>query len=161
MAERWKGVVGVDHYEVSNLGRVRSFCYRKRKANRVTAGKPIIIKQSMDGKGYPTVNLFMGGRCVPRRLVHRLVLIAFRGPPGDGLLCNHIDGNPSNNRLSNLEWVTNAENSQKGRKAILCAQDVRRIRSSKEKQKVIAKKYGISLSAVNDVICRRRWANVA
>lgn len=43
--------------------------------------------------------------------VHRIVMLAFIGDAGD-LQVNHKDGNPKNNRLSNLEYVTASENSQ-------------------------------------------------
>ena len=44
--------------------------------------------------------------------VHRLVAAAFFGPPPnvDAWQVNHIDGNPSNNSVSNLQYVTPAEN---------------------------------------------------
>lgn len=38
--------------------------------------------------------------------VHRLVALVFIGPRPDGHEINHLDGNPSNNALSNLEYVT-------------------------------------------------------
>ena len=43
--------------------------------------------------------------------VHRLVALAFLGPPPDrGSQVNHKDGNPENNFLWNLEWVSGSEN---------------------------------------------------
>ncbi len=41
---------------------------------------------------------------------HRLVLAAFKGWPPEGYECNHIDGNPANNNVDNLEWITKEEN---------------------------------------------------
>ena len=44
-------------------------------------------------------------------LVHRLVALAFI-PKVDGKECiNHIDGNPKNNRVENLEWCNHTENN--------------------------------------------------
>lgn len=45
---------------------------------------------------------------------HRLVLLSFKGVDSNPLRTeiNHIDGNPSNNSLSNLEWCTHQENMQ-------------------------------------------------
>ena len=45
-------------------------------------------------------------------MVHRLVLMAFVGLPGDGQECRHLDGNPANNELVNLAWGTHKENEK-------------------------------------------------
>jgi hypothetical protein len=45
------------------------------------------------------------------RYVHTLVLEAFVGPCPSGQECRHLDGDPGNNRLSNLKWGTRRENS--------------------------------------------------
>lgn len=60
-------------------------------------------------KGY--VKVSMGTGII--RQVHRLVLMSFRPITNpEKYHVNHIDGNPSNNRLDNLEWVTNGQNKQ-------------------------------------------------
>jgi predicted HicB family RNase H-like nuclease len=76
------------------------------------------LKLSEDDGGYLKVQI--GGR--PRG-VHVLVLLTFRGPPQEGQVCRHLDGNPANNHLDNLAWGTRSENAhdsvkhQKMRKA--------------------------------------------
>jgi hypothetical protein len=45
------------------------------------------------------------------RYVHRLVAIYFVENTRNLNEVNHIDGNPGNNRLDNLEWMTQGENS--------------------------------------------------
>lgn len=45
--------------------------------------------------------------------VHRAVIVAFRGPPPfPGAQCRHLDGDPSNNRLSNLCWGSARDNAE-------------------------------------------------
>lgn len=84
-------------YEVSNLGEVR---------NKLT-GK---VLKPFDKEGYKRVRLCKDKKAVSTG-IHRLVLMSFC--PVDGmekLEADHIDGNKSNNSLSNLRWVTHEEN---------------------------------------------------
>lgn len=43
--------------------------------------------------------------------VHQLVLEAFVGPRPEGMVTRHLNGDPSDNRLTNLAWGTHAENN--------------------------------------------------
>ena len=81
-------------WQVSSLGRCRS-----------TYG--IITEGSLHTCGYRRVTI--EGRMW---LIHRIVKLAFHGPPKcDGKWqVNHVDGNPGNNRLNNLEYVTPSQN---------------------------------------------------
>jgi hypothetical protein len=44
--------------------------------------------------------------------VHHLVLLAFKGPCPKGMEARHLDGDPSNNKISNLRWGTPKKNMQ-------------------------------------------------
>lgn len=48
-------------------------------------------------------------------LVHRMVWECFRGEIPKGMEINHIDSNPHNNNLENLELITHSENCRKAR----------------------------------------------
>ena len=99
MSEIWKDIVGYEGlYQVSNFGRVKSF-HRK---------EPIILKPLVTRKGYLRVELYDGTNS-QLRLIHRLVIEAFN-PNNTNLQVNHIDGDKSNNKLSNLEWCSGSEN---------------------------------------------------
>lgn len=85
-------------YEVSNLGEVR---------NKLT-GK--VLKLFPNKHGYLRVRLVKDKKAFGTG-IHRLVMMAFC--PVDGmnkLEVDHIDGDKSNNTLSNLRWVTHEEN---------------------------------------------------
>jgi len=72
----------------------------------VRSGK--FLKQE-DNKGYKRVTLSMNGK-TKRYQVHRLVATHFILNPLKKPCVNHIDGNPSNNNMKNLEWCTYQEN---------------------------------------------------
>ena len=103
-AEVWKAAVCpfkmllLSGVEVSTCGRVR-FCLHGR--TRITNG-------CRSRSGYSSVAI--GGRTLS---VHRLVLATFCGQPGSpGMHVNHKDGNPGNNHVENLEYVTPSQNAQ-------------------------------------------------
>ena len=98
--EEWRDVVGYEGlYQVSNCGRVKSF--KKDKAK--------IIKSNPGIGGYLRVVLCKDFD-KKNRFVHVLVAQAFIPNPEGKRQVNHIDGDKNNNRVSNLEWVTPAEN---------------------------------------------------
>jgi len=77
---------------------------------RVLSGEWTQMKPRTNNRGYLTVNLRDdGGRKAPR-LIHRLVLLTFSGPPKKGQETRHLDGDPKNNKLENLKWGTKKEN---------------------------------------------------
>lgn len=106
----WRDVPGWEgEIQVSNTGLVR----RIRKWTRwgsVPVSPPASIR-FVEKEGYNRVMLVRKGE---RWMVgvHRLVALAFIGPPPDGnrTVINHIDSNRSNNTVSNLEWCSHAEN---------------------------------------------------
>ena len=115
MKEIWKDIKGYKgKYQVSNIGRVKRLSRRMKterwikKVGRNTTKEKILssIKKSI---GYTQVNLGKKGK-MRVYLIHRLVGEAFIPNPENKSQINHKDGNKSNNRIDNLEWVTPREN---------------------------------------------------
>jgi len=101
--EIWKDIPGYEgHYQVSNCGQVKSLKF----------GKERILKHSTDGYGY-----LMVGLCIHVKQktfkIHQLVAMAFLNhePNGYNIIVNHIDNNPLNNNIDNLELVSVRYNS--------------------------------------------------
>lgn len=90
MTEEWKEVDDYPDYYVSNYGNVWS-----KKSGKM-------LKQAIDKDGYKIVTLYRDGE-YKKRKVHRLVASAFLSSSIDGKQINHIDENPANNRLDNIE----------------------------------------------------------
>lgn len=99
MTEEWKTINDFENYQVSNLGNIRNV-----KTNKIL--KPIVSKQD-----YLKINLVNEGKCC-QVYIHRLVALYFVDNKYNKEQVNHIDGNKTNNRSDNLEWVTTGENSK-------------------------------------------------
>ena len=96
--EIWKPVVGFESlYEVASSGLIRNM-----------RGKT--LKTHMQNSGYLQITLYGTSRVKQKMLVHRVVAEAFIPNVTNKPLVNHIDGDKTNNAISNLEWCTYTEN---------------------------------------------------
>ena len=106
MKEIWKDIDGYNSdYQVSNTGKVRT-----RKNNRwghLDYYK--LMSPSDNGLGYKFV-VFHKNKKRKKTYIHRLVAYYFIENTHNKPEVNHKDGNPSNNNVNNLEWVTHKEN---------------------------------------------------
>ena len=108
MEEIWKDIDGYEgYYQVSNLGRVKSLNYRRKRVEEQ-------IKTLLNNHGYLCVNLYKD-KIVNKRQVHQLVAEAFLNHKscGHNLVVNHKDFNRQNNQVDNLEITTNRENTNR------------------------------------------------
>lgn len=160
--EQWRPVVGFPGYEVSSWGRV--------------SGKKVeILVQWIGTGGYRQLTLMRDGKPFTQR-VSRLVATAFLGPPPfDDAEAAHNDGDPSNNRVSNLRW-TNAIDNQadvgrhgnrvKGSKvygAKLSEEDIPKIRERVkfgERYANIAADFGVSIHTISLIKLGKVWNHV-
>jgi DNA-binding transcriptional regulator YiaG len=130
----------------------------------------IEMKGSRAGNGYIYV------RCHGKsRLLHSLILEAFKGPRPLKTECCHNDGNPVNNRLDNLRWGTHQENQRDALRhgtrktgelspnAKLSNQqvdEIRQLRESGVAPSVIARRFGINDSYVSQIVKGRKRARI-
>ena len=176
--ERWLPVVGYEgFYEVSDHGRVRSLdrtIYRNYSTGpRATKlqGKVLRLQNTHNGSGQVYVSVRLGAKSTMVK-VHRLLLTAFVGPCPAGMETRHLNGDPSDNRLSNLQWGTVAENTaDRGRHgnfthgerngcAKLAAADIIEIRDSDLCKHELARRYDVRAYHIRRIQMRRRWAHL-
>jgi len=180
--EIWKPIKDYEGlYEVSNLGMIKSLARdvgrghtgvnhkfdidRIRKLGKNQYGYPIV---SLDGVGKP--------KCA---VVHSLVLEAFNPKPQttERLECNHKDGNKTNNRLNNLEWVTSKENKKHAFDTGLCdhrrgehlynaklkneqVKEIKRLLKQGKKNSELAKIFNVSRGVISHIIAGRNYKHI-
>lgn len=114
MKEKWRDVVDYEGiYEVSNKGRVRTHKNKTTytKKHGVRHWKQRYLKDKTPNGRDVRVSLWKDGKHKDF-LVHRLVAFAFIPVVKGKEYINHIDGNPKNNNVENLEWCNHLENNR-------------------------------------------------
>lgn len=161
-------------YEVSNLGRVRSFdqVIPHLGSTRLLRGR--IMKESISVHGYLQVYLTDGNGCKQEN-IHKLVLTSFSGPRPEVMECRHLNGIKTDNRLTNLVWGTPKQN---GEDRVILEEAVRgescgTSKLSDDKVVTIRKKYaegvsqgklskiyGVTQAAISNVVNRKTWTHI-
>ena len=168
--EEWRDIFGWEgFYQISDMGRLKSL-------KRPFVPKNRILKPCVDRDGYLFAGLFKNNKRLACPKIHRLVLEAFIGLRPSGLEGRHIDGNKTNNRLSNVEWSTHAANENdkyshgtimsgsKNGYSKLTESDIVKIRKLWETGRFtqwgLALEFGVGQSCIWSVIHRKSWNNV-
>lgn len=109
--EEWRPITGWDgRYEVSNMGRVRTW-FERIGSTVVRSQEPKILSQNLGGakRQYRRVTFYTHSK-YQSRYVHQLVLESFVGQRPEKHQASHEDGVGSNNRIDNLSWKTVIDN---------------------------------------------------
>ncbi|MCH8315293.1 MAG: HNH endonuclease [Planctomycetes bacterium] len=170
--ETWKPIPGYERfYEVSDRGRIR------RSADRryFKKGTPIATTPHY---GYIVAGLSAADGTRRQWMVHILVLAAFVGPKPEGLDTDHINGDKTDNRLGNLEYVTRCENMQRAiamgfrdnvRGSGHCnakftdddVRDIRKALDAGETQTSIALRYSVWQTTIGQIALGNTWKHIA
>lgn len=99
MQETWKDIKGFENlYKVNQCGQIKA---RNGKT----------IAEYNNGTGYKKITLYKDGKGY-KKYIHRIVAEAFINNPEAKPQVNHIDGDKTNNAVTNLEWCNQSENMQ-------------------------------------------------
>ncbi len=175
MQETYKDILGYENlYQVSNLGNVKSLPKSDGNGNRERLLKLEVCAKNHTS--YYRVSLSKNG-VVNRYQVHQLVAQAFIQNLDGKPLVNHIDNNPSNNQVCNLEWCTAKENrlhaatqnrlprlsGENNGNAKYTARLINIIRSRHKNgmtQTDIAKMFNIPQPTVSVIVRKIQWRNI-
>lgn len=172
----WKAIKGYEGlYEISNTGVVKALKKRVDSGKCHRTWKSHIKRYGVDNNGYLRVSLSKEGINKTYK-VHRLVATAFIPNPLQLPCVNHIDGNKTNNHVSNLEWCTHSENLKHAFKtglkrndgefnsqSKLTQEDVDHIRAvykprDKEFSTVaLGRKYGVHRKTITGIVTGQYW----
>ena len=135
------------------------------------------IKQQYDKAGYKVITLCINGKRIFRK-VHRLVAKKFISNEHEKPAVNHINGIKCDNRVTNLEWVTAAENgshaaklgltsSQKGEASGMAkltneqVLEIRYLYANKNMSKLeLGNMFGIARQTCGMIINRKTWDHI-
>lgn len=113
MQEIWKDIPNYEGiYQVSNFGNVKSLSRLMNKGKAIFVSKEKIMSKHINKDGYYCVTLKKDKKSRTNKN-HQLVAIAFLNHTPDGtlkLVVDHINDNRLDNRLENLQIITQREN---------------------------------------------------
>jgi len=115
--EKWFNIKEYEgYYQISNKARVKGLDRlipngKNKTGYRKYKGK--ILSPSVDKFGYYKVILNKNGVSTSKR-IHRLMWETFKGKIPKNKVIDHIDNNPKNNQIKNLQLLSHRDNIIKG-----------------------------------------------
>lgn len=173
MQEIWHKVKDYEKYlEVSNLGNVRTIDRNVSQGNHSLFIKGKLCSLRLKKNGYLQIDLRLGDKKRKWFLVHRLVAIAFIKNPKGLKTVDHINNNKQDNRVENLQWLTNKDNTNKAVKDGLCSNEEAHYKAKLTKEQIIsirqdsdfhwkiAEKYKVARSTITAIKNKQTWKYV-
>ena len=170
----FKGTTKGKTYFVSNLGRTKSV--------DKNSGEEKLMKATMLKTGFPKITYRLNEGCesvYPHKIVAEYFIPK---PTHEHNHVIHVDMNRSNNKTSNLKWVTNDERKEHNKKrAQVFGYDKKehirgvgnyklteakvaiikkQLETGKTRRTMIAKRFGITLTQIKRIEKGENWSNV-
>jgi len=168
--EEWKSIpLTSNKYQISNYGRIKSFCYDFQSGKIVKSGNI---------KGYRSINLRIEGQ-KKTILIHKLVAELYITKKDESQnVVIHKDWNKLNNHISNLEWKSREESFSRTQEKLIEARKkkgkiithskltkedvsvIKQMLDKGRKQKIIAKLFCISEMQISRIKNKISWSEV-
>lgn len=131
------------------------------------------LKVGVNTKGYPHIQVVRDKKSTTL-LLHTLLYRSFVGDIPEGFEVDHKDGIRGNLQLGNLQLLSLRENRLKSYRQNRCVkgvtnansklteEDVRAIRDLRlfTSGKLLAKRYGVTETAISDICKRKSWTHI-
>lgn len=182
ITEIWSPVVGYESlYEVSSFGNIKSLNRLTNNQYKAYFLKGKQLSPATDKGGYKYVCLTDLNKKSKFKYVHRLMAESFLKPIPGKEFVNHIDGDKSNNYISNLEYVSKSENTihaysigkmgvginvragSNNSHSVFTESDVMKIRNLHSKGENcfrLSKQFNVNNSTISRIIKRETWKHI-
>ena len=137
-----------------------------------------ILKQRLNNRDYPIIDLYLAKRVKRTFTVHELVAKTFIPNPNNLPTVNHIDGIKTHNYINNLEWATYSDNNKhaydtglhkslKGEESPFAKHSeeivhkICKMLEIEPSPKKVAEEIGVSLSLVRSIKSKESWTSVS
>lgn len=171
VVERWLPVPGWEgSYEVSDQGRVKTTTRRWMRKEK-------FLRPQRTARGYLMMDLSLDGK-TKHMLLHRMVMFAFVGVRPSDVQVNHINGNPLDNRLVNLEFVSAKENKRHAMEVLgklprprmfygeesvqaklttEAVLEIRRLYQEGEGMRSLGRQFGVTHPTIRKIVLNQTW----
>ena len=168
--EIWQNIKGFND-QASDLGRIKILArtiYRQNNSQMLGYPVKVTFKEKIIEASDKRLNIGLynnDGVRINQQIAYFILLAFKERPEGNTIVASHLDENPTNNKLSNLVWETQANNTQRiargrgklNKEKVL---EIRQMLASGMKQCVISDILNIPRPTITGIKNNRTWANI-